>query len=82
MSEPADQLQSTISELIAQRFGVSSDAVAPTTRFDGVTLDADSLDMVEIAEAVDATLDVYIPDEELEAVETVGDLTAYIRDVV
>lgn len=66
--------------IIADRLRVDSDAFDGGTPFDGETLDADSLDLVEIAEATEADVGVHIPDEDLEDIETVGDLTAYVAE--
>lgn len=80
MTDVSTDLDGTIDDLVANRCGVNRDEFTDTTRFDGEVLDADSLDVVEMAEAIDATLDVYIPDEDLEDLETVGDVKAYVRD--
>lgn len=80
MSDQFADLDATVEGIVADRCGVEEDAFDESTRFDGDVLEADSLDIVEMAEAVDATLDVYIPDEDLEDLETVGDLQAYLRD--
>jgi len=66
--------------IVADRLRVDSDAFDDGTPFDGETLDADSLDLVEIAEAIEAEVGVHIPDADLEDLETVGDLTAYVDE--
>ena len=66
--------------IVADRLRVDSDAFDDETPFDGDTLDADSLDLVEIAEAIEAELDVHVPDEDLEDLDTVGDLTTYVDE--
>lgn len=66
--------------IIADRFRVDSDAFDDETPFDGEMFDADSLDLVEIAEAIEADVDVHIPDEEFEDLETVGNLTTYVAE--
>lgn len=82
MSEQPAELDATIDEIVTDRCGVDRELFDESTQFDGDVLDADSLDIVEMAEAIDATLGVYIPDEDLEALETVGDVKAYVRDAV
>jgi acyl carrier protein len=62
--------------------------VADVLRVDAADLDggtvlgedvpAESLDYFEIAETVEADLGVAIPDADLEEIDTVGDLTAYV----
>lgn len=75
-----EEIDDAVEGIVADRLGVDRSEFDDETSFTGETLDADSLDMVETAEAVDANLDVYVPDEELAEVETVGDLKAYVRD--
>lgn len=71
-----------VERIVADRLRVDADAFDETSRFDGATLDAESLDMVEIAEAVEADVGVHVPDDDLEALETVGELTTYVRERV
>lgn len=73
------EIDEAVEEIVADRLRVDRSAFDDGTPFAGETLDADSLDMVETAEAVDANLDVYVPDEDLADLETVGDLKAYVR---
>lgn len=79
VSDSAD-LDRAIDELVADRCGTDRDAFDDATRFDGEVLAADSLDVVELAEAVDAEFGVHIPDGDLEDLATVGDLKAYVAD--
>lgn len=69
-----------VERIVADRLRVDSAAFDDRTPFDGETLDADSLDIVEIAEAIEADVGVHIPDEDLEEMELVGDLTAYVDE--
>lgn len=79
MTDASADLDRAIDELVADRCGVATDAFDDGTRFDGDVLDADSLDVVELAEAIEATFGVYVPDEDLEDLATVGDLKAYVE---
>jgi acyl carrier protein len=45
-------------------------------------LEADSLDLVELAMALEEELSVEIPDEELEGIRTVGDAVEFIAERV
>ena len=45
-------------------------------------LGADSLDVVDLAMAIEDEFDVVIPDEEIENIKTVGDLVKYIESVM
>jgi acyl carrier protein len=78
MSENA-ALGERVQGIVADRLHVDSDAVSAKTEFAGETLDADSLDLVEVAEAIDDELDVYVPDRALSEVDTVSDLTDAVR---
>lgn len=53
------------------------DQVAPTARFTD-DLGADSLDLVELVEALEEEFDVQIDDEELADIETVGEAYSLI----
>lgn len=79
MTDASTDPDRAIDELVADRCGVDTDAFDDATRFDGDVLDADSLDVVELAEAIDATFGVYVPDEDLEDLATVGDLKVYVE---
>jgi len=80
MSEQPAERDAEIDDIIADRCGVDREAFDDSTRFDGDVLDADSLDIVEIAEAIDASLGVYIPDTDLENLEIVAELKNYVRN--
>ncbi|MFB6303095.1 MAG: acyl carrier protein [Haloferacaceae archaeon] len=74
------EIDEAVEEIVADRLRVDRSAFDDATPFEGETLDADSLDVVETAEAIDAALDVYLPDEALADVETVGDLKSSVRE--
>lgn len=80
MSDQPAERDAEIDDIIADRCGAEHEAFDDSTRFDGDVLDADSLDVVEIAEAIDASLGVYIPDTDLEDLETVAELKNYVRN--
>lgn len=82
MTDESTELDGALDDLVADRCGVSRDAFDDDTRFEGAALDADSLDLVELAEAVNAEFGVYIPDDDLEDLVTVGDLKAYVADAL
>ncbi|MBX0325868.1 acyl carrier protein [Halomicroarcula sp. F13] len=67
-----------VESIVADRLRVGQEALNDETRFDGEALNAESLDMVEVAEAVEADIGVHVPDEDLEEIETVGDLRSYV----
>lgn len=82
MAESTPDPDESIDNIVVDRFGVNRDAFDDATRFDGEVLDADSLDVVELAEAIDANLGVFVPDEDLEKMETIDDVKGYVRDAV
>lgn len=75
-----EEIDDAVERIVADRMRVDASAFDDGTPFEGEVLDADSLDVVEAAEAIDANLDVYVPDEVLADMETVGDLKSYVRE--
>ena len=43
-------------------------------------LDADSLDVVELLMTIEDEFNIEIPDEEIDNIKTIGDLTEYIQN--
>jgi acyl carrier protein len=74
------EVGTAVEEIISDRLRIDQSAFDDETAFTDEAIDADSLDIVETAEAIDANLGVHIPDEELEGMETVGDLKQYVRE--
>lgn len=67
------ELMERIKEIIADKLGVDIDEV--TDDADLIDdLDADSLDLVDLAMAIEDEFGVTIPDEELEKIRTVRDV--------
>lgn len=71
-----------IDTIIADRLHVETDSFDDSTALEGETLDAESLDLVELAEAIEADLDVHIPDEDLAEIEQVGGFKEYVKERV
>ncbi len=65
-----DAIFATLKEAAAEVLGVEESAVTEEARFKD-DLDADSLDLVEFVMALEERLDISVPEEELEGVETV-----------
>ena len=65
--------------IICEQFDLEESQVTMET---GMTddLEADSLDLVEVLSAIEYELDVEIPDDVLESLQTVGDLVKYIEE--
>ena len=66
-------------EIIAEQLGVEEDEITPDTSFEE-DLGADSLDLFELTMALEEEYDTEIPAEELEDIETVGDVIEYLRE--
>ena len=58
---------------------VEEDEITPDTSFKE-DLGADSLDLFELTMALEEEYDTEIPAEELEDIETVGDVIEYLRE--
>lgn len=66
-----DAVFTTLKAAAVEVLGVDESAVTETARFKD-DLDADSLDLVEFVMALEEQLDISVPEEELEGVETIG----------
>ena len=60
-------------DILVEQLGVEKSQLTPEARLEE-DLGADSLDIVEIAMALDEQFHISIPDETIERVSTVGDL--------
>lgn len=70
-------IASQIEIIVREHLGLDDqEAVTPASSF--LDLGADSLDRVELAMAVEAQFGLEIPDSDLERLETVGDVVAYV----
>jgi acyl carrier protein len=61
----------TLKSAAAEVLGVDEAQVTEDARFKD-DLDADSLDLVELVMALEERLDISVPEEELEGIDTVG----------
>ena len=66
-----DAVFATLKSAATDVLGVEESAVTEDARFKD-DLDADSLDLVELVMALEERLDISVPEEDLEGVETVG----------
>ncbi|MHC3437772.1 acyl carrier protein [Natrialbaceae archaeon A-gly3] len=74
------ELEAQLESIVADRLRVEVAEFDDSTEFED--LEAESLDMVEIAEAIEADVGVHIPDEDLAEIDTVADLKSYVADRV
>ncbi|MGH9150019.1 MAG: acyl carrier protein [Acidimicrobiales bacterium] len=77
----ADEVFSTFQDAAAEVLGVEPAEVTREARFKE-DLKADSLDLVELVMALEERLDITVPEEDLEEVETVGDALKVVLDKV
>ena len=66
-----------IKAMIAENLGVNEDTITEASSFKD-DLGADSLDLFELAMALEDEFGIEIPTEDLEQIATVGDVVEYI----
>ena len=67
-----------VRELVIDQLGVKEEAVTPGARF-LEDLGADSLDTVELVIALEEVFGLEIPDEDVQKVTTVGEISRYLE---
>ena len=71
-----------IRAIISEQFDVDEDKITEDTNFLS-DLDADSLDVVELAMSMEEAIGIpEISEDEIKGVQTVGDLVAYVTSVL
>lgn len=75
MAVTADQVLEKIKEVVP-KFGVDPDDVNGEATLED--LDMDSLDVVEVMQAIEDELGIRVPDEDLEDLSTIGDAIAAV----
>ena len=68
-----------VKKLLAEQLDADIDGLTMETNI-ATDLKADSLDVVELLMSIEDEFDVEVPDEEIENIKTIGDLTEYIQD--
>jgi acyl carrier protein len=68
-----------IKEILAEQLDADADEMTMETNI-ARDLGADSLDVVELLMSIEDEFEVEIPDEEIENIKTIGDLTEYIQN--
>ena len=66
-------------KIIAEALGINQDSIKDESNFIN-DLGADSLNIVEIVMEIEDEYGIEIPDEDVEELNTVGDLKNYIKD--
>lgn len=67
-----------VAEIICEQLSVEESEVTPEASFQE-SLNADSLDIVELIMAFEESFDIEIPDDDAEKIRTVGDAVTYIK---
>ncbi|KAA9300804.1 MULTISPECIES: acyl carrier protein [Aerococcus] len=75
------EVELKVFQMIIDRYGVEAERVSRDLSF-ADDLGADSLDVVELIMELEDIFSIQIPDREVEAIETVGDVLDYIRENV
>ena len=65
--------------MLADQLDANIDDMTMETKI-GEDLGADSLDVVELLMAIEEEFEVEIPDEDIEALKTIGDVVEYIQN--
>lgn len=66
-------------EILCEQFGVDEEYITEDTEFE-TDLDADSIDMIDLAMSIEDEFQIEVPDEELEKFKTVSDVLEFIDD--
>lgn len=74
---PNEDNQKKLKAIIVDELGCDENEVTPNARFTD-HLGADSLDTYELAMRVEEEMGIEIPDEDLDNLQTVGELYAYV----
>jgi acyl carrier protein len=70
-------LQDRLRQLVSSQLGVDLDELVTDARILD-DLGADSLDVVELVMAIEEAFDIVVPDEDVEGMQTVGDVESYL----
>ena len=71
-------IEQKVKQIICEQLSVEESEVTPEASF-VETLNADSLDIVELIMAFEETFNIEIPDDEAEKIRTVGNAFEYIK---
>ncbi|MBE6783190.1 MAG: acyl carrier protein [Ruminococcaceae bacterium] len=69
-----------IKKIISEQFAISEDEISEDTVL-MEDLDADSLDLIDLAMSLEDCFEVEVPDEELENFKTVGDIVKFVEEL-
>ncbi|MBO7217943.1 MAG: acyl carrier protein [Clostridia bacterium] len=67
-----------ITEILAEQLDADRDAMTMETKI-ADDLGADSLDLVDLLMSIEDEFGIEIPDEDVESIQTIGDIVEYIN---
>ena len=67
-----------ITEILAEQLDADRDAMTADTKI-ADDLGADSLDLVDLLMSIEDEFGIEIPDEDVEGIQTIGDIVEYIN---
>ncbi len=73
-----ENLENKIKEIIVDKLGIEESEITDSASFTN-DLGADSLDTVELIMEFEKEFDIQIPDDQAEAIATVGDAISFIE---
>ena len=73
-----ENLQERLYALVANQLGLEREELVPEARILD-DLGADSLDVVELVMALEESFDIVVPDEDVERLQTIGDVQQYLE---
>ncbi len=68
----------SVKKIINEQLGLSEDEITMDSNF-LEDLGADSLELIDLIMALETEFDLEVPEEDIEEIETVGDVVAYIK---
>jgi len=71
-------LQERLYALVANQLGLEREDLVPEAHILD-DLGADSLDVVELMMALEESFDIVVPDEDVERLQTIGDVQQYLQ---
>ena len=71
-------LQERLYALVANQLGLEREELVPEAHILD-DLGADSLDVVELMMALEESFDIVVPDEDVERLQTIGDVQQYLQ---
>ncbi len=73
-----ENLQQRLYALVANQLGLEREELVPEARILD-DLGADSLDVVELVMALEESFNIVVPDEDVERLQTIGDVQQYLE---